>query len=56
MHRDLLALKVEGGWSSVTLVEGYAHLIPVGHEDEIRRFLGLASTGLWHVADTAIIG
>jgi integrase len=41
LNRDLLALKVEGGWSSVTLVERYAHLLPVGQEKAIRRFLGL---------------
>lgn len=40
LNRDLLALKVAGGWSSVTLVERYAHLMPVGHEAEIRQFLG----------------
>ncbi len=38
LHRDLLLLKVEGGWSSVALVERYAHLMPAGHEAEIRAF------------------
>ena len=47
LHRDLLALKIEGGWSAVALVERYAHLLPVGHEAGIRRFLG-------HVSDTAV--
>ena len=46
LERDLLSLKLEGGWSSVTLVERYAHLIPAGHEEEIKRFLG------WHQAST----
>lgn len=46
MHRDLLALKAEGQWSSVTLVERYAHLMPAGYEAEIRAF--------WHYSDTAI--
>src|SRR5262249_30059977 len=46
LHRDLLALKLEGGWSSVALVERYAHLLPAGHEEGIRRFLG------WHQAGT----
>jgi integrase len=46
LNRDLLALKVEGGWSSVTLVERYAHLLPAGHESAIRQFLG------WHQAGT----
>jgi integrase len=38
LHRDLLALKIEGGWSSVALVERYAHLMPTGLETEIRAF------------------
>jgi integrase len=46
LHRDLLALKIEGAWSSVALVERYAHLLPAGHDAEIRRFLG------WHQAGT----
>jgi integrase len=46
LHRDLLALKLEGGWSSVALVERYAHLLPTGHEEGIKRFLG------WHQAGT----
>lgn len=41
LHRDLLMLKQEGGWSSVALVERYAHLMNEGHQDAIRRFLGL---------------
>jgi integrase len=41
LHRDLLRLKVEGGWSSTALVERYAHIMPVGHEDAIRRLWGL---------------
>jgi len=40
LHRDLLALKIEGGWSSVGLVERYAHLLPAGREEAIRGFLG----------------
>jgi integrase len=40
LNRDLLALKVDGGWSSVALVERYAHLMPAGHGERIRRFLG----------------
>lgn len=38
VNRDLLALKVEGAWSSVALVERYAHLLPAGHEPAIRAF------------------
>jgi integrase len=40
LNRDLLALKVVGGWSSVALVERYAHLMPAGHAEAIKRFLG----------------
>jgi integrase len=39
IHKDLLKLKQDGCWSSVELVERYAHLLPVGHEDEIHAFL-----------------
>jgi integrase len=39
LHRDLLALRTEGGWSSVGLVERYAHLLPAGHETAISQFL-----------------
>jgi integrase len=42
LHRDLLLLKIEGGWSSVTLCERYAHLLPVGQEAAIRAF--------WHLS------
>lgn len=40
LNRDPLALKAEGGWSSLALVERYAHLLPAGHEAEIRAFWG----------------
>lgn len=40
VNKDLLLLKREGGWSSVGLVERYAHLMPVGYEDDIRRVWG----------------
>lgn len=40
LHRDLLRLQQDGGWSSVTLVARYAHLMPAGQEEPIRRFLG----------------
>lgn len=50
LHKDLLLLKVEGGWSSVALVERYAHLLPAGEEEAIRRFLG---TGLAPIEDEA---
>lgn len=40
LNRDLLGLKVEGGWSSVVLCERYCHLLPDGHISAIKRFLG----------------
>lgn len=43
LEKDLLVLKVAGGWSSVTLVERYAHLLPAGQQPAIRAFLGLAA-------------
>jgi integrase len=45
LHRDLLKLKHDGGWSSVRMVEHYAHLIPDGHQAAIRAFLGLGRPG-----------
>jgi integrase len=46
LHRDPLRLKQDGGWASVALVERYAHLLPAGLEDDVKRFLGfdLAAT------------
>jgi hypothetical protein len=41
----LLALKIEGGWSLVRLVERYAHLLPAGQEAAIHEFLGWQQTG-----------
>lgn len=40
VHRDLLRLKHDGGWSSVRMVERYAHLIPEGHQPAISEFWG----------------
>jgi integrase len=39
LHKDLLKLKLDGAWSSVSLVERYAHVMPAGQEAEIRAFL-----------------
>lgn len=47
LHRDLLRLKLEGGWSSVDLVERYAHLMPAGQEQAIEHF--------WHLGGTAAL-
>lgn len=43
VHRDVLLLKRDGDWSSVTQVERYAHLVPDGLAPKIRAFLGSAS-------------
>jgi len=39
LHKDLIRLQQEGGWSTVALVTRYAHLLPRGQEEAIRRFL-----------------
>lgn len=44
INRDPLRLKDEGGWSSLALVERYAHLLPAGQEQAIADF--------WHLGDT----
>jgi len=43
VNRDPLLLRYVGGWSSVTLVERYAHIVP--------RSMA-ASIATWHVSDT----
>jgi integrase len=46
VHRDLLRLKLDGGWASTLLVERYAHLMASGEEAAVLAFWGLpASTG-----------
>jgi integrase len=47
-HQDLLALKGAGKWSTVKLVERYAHLMPAGLEAQIAAF--------WDEANTAAAG
>lgn len=42
VHRDLLGLQQEGGWSDLSLVARYAHIMPSGFEEQIKRFWGLA--------------
>jgi integrase len=39
LHKDLLRLKQDGGWSSVELVERYSHLMPEGSAASIQSFL-----------------
>jgi hypothetical protein len=41
IHRDLLKLRDEGGWSAVALVERHVHLMPSGHEDGIKAIWGV---------------
>lgn len=51
LHKDLIQLKEDGGWSTVALVERYAHLLPAGNVEAIR---------VWHrfgtMADAASAG
>ena len=53
VHRDLLLLKRDGDWSSVTLVERYAHLLPAGHQNGIAAFWGVARVWLGPQVDTS---
>lgn len=39
LHHDLLRLKVEGGWESVSIVERYAKVMPDVYAPEIEAFL-----------------
>jgi len=52
VHKDLLLLKKEGGWSSVTLVERYAHLLPAGQVVEIAAFWRVGYEVDGHGVDT----
>lgn len=45
MHKDLLRLKEEGDWSSVSLCERYAKLVPAGMLPGILEAWGLPPTG-----------
>ena len=42
INRDPMLLRAEGQWSSIALVERYAHLMKSGYEHEIRAFWGIA--------------
>ena len=46
LHKDPLRLRYDGGWSTLDLVERYAHLLPAGHEAAIQKFLGLSHEGV----------
>jgi integrase len=41
MHRDLMRLKADGDWSTITQTERYTKLAPATMVAEIRKFLGL---------------
>jgi hypothetical protein len=41
MHRDLMRLKSDGDWSTVSQTERYTKLVPGTMAPEIRKFLGL---------------
>jgi integrase len=47
LHKDLIRLKQDGGWSSVALVERYAHLLPAGYEDTIRDWHRVTQPAQW---------
>lgn len=40
LHRDLIKLREDGRWASVSQVETYAHMMPAGHEAAIRQVRG----------------
>jgi hypothetical protein len=44
LHPDPTRLRHDGGWSSLTPVERYAHLMPAGCEATIREFYGTTLT------------
>jgi integrase len=39
MHRDPIRLRDDGGWSTLAMVERYAHLMPAAYADEARAWL-----------------
>jgi integrase len=41
IHKDILLLQREGGWSNPSIVERYTHIFPAGHEEEILGLWGL---------------
>lgn len=41
MHRDLMRLKSDGDWSTVSQTERYTKLVPATMAPEIRKFLGM---------------
>lgn len=40
--KDLLLLKSEGGWETLSMVERYAHLMPSEHIDSVRKIWGVS--------------
>lgn len=41
LYRDVLLLREAGGWANLWQVQRYAHVMPAGHEAEIRRVWGI---------------
>lgn len=41
LHKDLLRLKDDGGWRTITMVTRYAKKMPDAYRDEIKEWLGL---------------
>lgn len=44
LHRDLMRLKADGDWSTVSQTERYTKLVPPSMAQEIRKFLGIGKT------------
>lgn len=49
LHHDLIGLKEDGGWSTITMVTRYAKKMPAIYQDEIRAWL--AGKDSWHKID-----
>lgn len=43
VFKDLLYLKTEGGWETLSMVERYTHLMPMGHAAQILQFWGYSA-------------
>ncbi|MGA7264715.1 MAG: hypothetical protein WBX30_28045 [Stellaceae bacterium] len=56
LYKDPLRLRYDGGWSTLDLVERYAHLLPAGHETAIRKFLGLSHEGVTTLENASASG
>jgi len=50
VHRDLLRLKMEGGWSTVSMVERYAKKMPDAYRDEAAAWWGAGAKSVHPVS------